>query len=1060
MKRLTLITLIFILGHTYSSFSQQNDWENELVISKNKLPARVTSYSYNSEKDAATSNRDLSNMMMLNGVWKFNFVPNSEDRPTDFFEAGFNASGWDNIEVPSCWEMKGYGTPIYTNSTYPFTPNPPNIERENPVGSYVKEIEIPESWIEKEVILHFGGVSSAFYLWVNGNEAGYSEDSRLPAEFNITKYLKPGKNKIAVQVFRWSDGSYLEDQDHWRMSGLHREVMLIAQPKVAINDYFVRTKFDATLTDAKLQIRPEIALTEKTALNGWTIEAKLMDASGKNILSEPLKIEVNKIVFERAPHRYRVPFALMEQTIKRPIKWSAENPYLYTLILLLKNNEGELVEARSSKIGFREIKIQNGALLVNGKKIKLMGVNRHDHDHIHGKTVFRDDIRRDVELLKQFNFNAVRTSHYPNDPYFYEVCDAYGIYVMDEANIETHGIGGQISNTPSWHYSMVDRVIRMVERDKNHPSIIAWSLGNESGSGPNHAAAAMWVKDFDPTRFLHYEGAQGDPNHPKYLNYGTPEQLENKRINHANPTDAPYVDVISRMYPTLEQLENLATSPYISRPIMSCEYAHAMGNSLGNMKEYWDLIRSHDNLIGGFIWDYVDQGILQTDKNGKEFFVYGGDFGDTPNSGNFCINGIITSDRQPKPPLWECKYVYQPFVFEAVDLKNGIINLVNRSDFSNSDKYEFRWTLSQDGKVIQKGIVPTVMVSPGDFKEIKIPFSQPKLIAGAEYWLRVSAHITKNEVWAAAGHEISKEQFKMPFYLAEQKNIAKGDVQMNETENQISVSGKGFSVEVDKKSGNLVSYKIDGNEILSNPLQPNFWRPETDNDERGWKSSLISGFWKDAASNLQNEDITTQKISNSEVKITVVRNIEEKVYLTYIYTISVDGAIKVDYHLNASNKLPMILRVGTEFGVPKTLSLMEYYGNGPWENYCDRNQAAEVNVYSGKVEDFIFEYVQPQECSNRTEVRWLKLVDAKGKGILIKGGQPLSTSVWPWTAEMLEEAKHTNELAETDFYTVNIDLFQSGVGGCDSWSANAIPIEKYQAKAGEYRYSFSISLLK
>ncbi|MHA7111666.1 glycoside hydrolase family 2 TIM barrel-domain containing protein [Sunxiuqinia elliptica] len=1047
---LTVILCLFVQG-----VCAQNDWENELMISQKKLPARVTSYSYSNEKDAVIGDRNLANILMLNGAWKFQFVDDDEKRPLDFFQSGFDVSGWDDIEVPSCWEMKGYGTPIYTNITYPFPVTLPNIDRENPVGSYVKEFELPQNWEDKEIILHFGGVSSAFYLWVNGKKAGYNQGSRLPAEFNITSLLKKGNNKIAVQVFRWSDGSYLEDQDHWRMSGIHREVMLLAQPKVALNDFFVRTKFDKNLSNALLQIRPEIKVQDNQNIDGWKLEAKLFDEENESVLSAPLELSLKTIVDEAYPQRDNVPFALLEQNISRPKKWSAETPYLYRLVLSITDNNGEIVEARSCKLGFRDVAVKNGALLVNGKKIKLYGVNRHDHNEREGKTVSREDIRRDLELIKQFNFNAIRTSHYPNDPYFYDLCDEYGVYVMDEANVETHGVNGLISNIPTWHYAILDRVIRMVERDKNHPSVISWSLGNESGCGPNHAAAAMWVKDFDPTRFLHYEGAQGDPNHPQYLPVNSAEWHNSNYHDLSNPTDPSYVDVISRMYPTLEQLENMANSPYIKRPIMPCEYAHAMGNSLGNMKEYWDLIHQYDNLIGGFIWDWIDQGILQKDDTGKEYYAYGGDFGDTPNDGNFCLNGIVTPDRKPKPALQECKYIYQPVVFEAVDLTQGKVRISNRFHFKHTGEYLFQWELMEDGKLLESGVLDDVIILPQSFGEFQVPLSSFKVRAGCEYWLRLSMHTTLDEVWAEKGFELAKEKFLLPFYIQTEPEVVKGSVKLEDQPENIKVLGKKFRVVIDKNSGNIVSYKTNDNEWLQKPIEPNFWRPQTDNDERGWKSHEKSGFWKDAAVKLNVVDIQTST-TESAVKVVVTKELEEKVSLVLTYTISADASVKVDYELDANKSLPMLLRVGSRLAVANQYSNLNYYGKGPWENYCDRNQAAEVDVYSGSVEDFLFEYSQPQECSNRTEVRWLELKNKNGKGLRISGDQPLSISVWPWTAEMLETATHTNQLKEEDFFTVNIDLFQSGVGGCNSWSDDAIPIEEYRAKSGYYEYQFRL----
>ncbi|MFV0594001.1 MAG: glycoside hydrolase family 2 TIM barrel-domain containing protein [Draconibacterium sp.] len=1033
----------------------QPDWENEQVISKQKLPGRATSYSYATETDALKGDRELSRMMSLDGSWKFHFVEDEGQRPLDFFQTGFDVAGWDDIEVPSCWEMKGYGTPIYTNITYPFPVDLPNIDRDNPVGSYVKEFEVPANWDNQEIILNFGGVSSAFYIWVNGQQAGYSQGSRLPAEFNITSLLKKGKNKIAVQVFRWCDGSYLEDQDHWRMSGIHREVLLLARPKVALNDFFVRTKLDENLVNAKLQIRPEITKDKNVDVSGWKIDARLFDTTSKNILKSPLEIPVEKVTDEHYPQRDNVPFALMEQEIVRPEKWSAETPYLYTLVLTLKDANGEVVEARSCKVGFREISIQNGALLVNGKKVKLYGVNRHDHSPVGGKTVSREETRRDLELIKQYNFNAIRTSHYPNDPYFYELCDEYGVYVMDEANVETHGVNGLISNIPGWHYSILDRVIRMVERDKNHPSVISWSLGNESGCGPNHAAAAMWVKDFDPTRFLHYEGAQGDPASPKYLPVGSQAWRKSFDYDLSNPTDPPYVDVISRMYPTLEQLENMANSPYIKRPIMPCEYAHAMGNSLGNMKEYWDLIRSHDNLIGGFIWDWIDQGILQTDDNGVEYFAYGGDFGDTPNDGNFCINGIITPDRKAKPAIEECKYIYQPVSFEAVDLSRGVVRVINRFNFTNTIGYEFSWTLMEDGKKLQNGVLDKLIIGPGEFVEVQVPVLKFQKKSGSEYWLRLSANTTKDEIWAPKGFELAKEKFRLPFYEKPDKQEIKGTIEVEDVE-ELIVKGKSFSVSINRHTGDIVSYKQGGVEVLARPVSPNFWRPQTDNDARGWKSDKVSGFWKTAADNfVVSEFERTEEAGKPVVK--VVSSIDDRVKLQRVYTFEADGTVHISYSLEADEQLPMLLRVGTQFAIKNEYQNMAFYGKGPWENYSDRNQAAEVDVYQGKVEDFVFEYIQPQECSNRTDVRWLELRNGKQKGIRIRGNQPLSTSVWPWSQEMLETATHTNQLKSDAYYTVNVDLVQAGLGGCDSWSDKAMPIEKYRVKSGNYEYKFSIA---
>ncbi len=545
---------------------KSNDWENPNVIHINKMPARVTSYSYDDSKQALKRDRNNASIKILNGQWKFNFVDKSEKRPLSFFEKDFNSSSWSTISVPSNWELQGYGTPIYTNADYPMFKDGkyaaedikvPYITRENPVGSYLKDFTVPTSWRDQQIILHFGGVTSAFYLWINGEKVGYSQGSRLPSEFDITDYVQNGKNSLALQVFRWSDGSYLEDQDHWRLSGIHREVMLMAQPKVAINDFHVKTSFNSDYSEAKLAIKPELSNIDDIKLKGWHVQGQLFDANGNAVLANQMKTTAEKITRIILPQRDQFKFGLLNATIKNPKLWTSETPNLYTLVLTLTNKAGEVVETRSNRIGFRDVKINDqGQLLLNGQSIKIIGVNRHDHHSTKGKALSREDLLADVLLMKRFNINAVRTSHYPNDPYFYDLCDEYGLYVMDEANVETHGVGGLFANLPEWNNAIVNRVVRMVERDKNHPSIISWSLGNESGTGPNFGAAAGWIKDFDPSRFIHYEGAQGDPTHPEYVGlskkYPTKEDKKNRYTNGANPTDPPFVDVISRMYPTIK----------------------------------------------------------------------------------------------------------------------------------------------------------------------------------------------------------------------------------------------------------------------------------------------------------------------------------------------------------------------------------------------------------------------------------------------------------------------------------------------------------------------------
>ena len=1049
MGVLSLIAAISVNGQT-------NDWENQQMISLNKMSARATSYSYTTEEKSIEGDRTKAEVLSLDGIWKFSFVADSKDRSLDFYKKNYDASKWNTIDVPSCWEMKGYGTPIYTNVVYPFTPKPPFIDRANPVGSYIQEFELPKKWNEKQLILHFAGVSSAFYLWVNGEKVGYSQGSRLPAEFDITNFIKKGKNKIAVQVFRWCDGSYLEDQDHWRMSGIHREVLLMAQPKVTINDYFVRTRLDSDYKDALLQIRPEINVTGDAHVKGWSLEVKLYEKATKINILKPLSISLDKIINEQYTARDHVLFGLLEQEIKNPLKWSAENPNLYTLVLNVLDANKNIIESRSSRIGFREVEILDGVLLVNGKAIKIMGVNRHDHSAVNGKTMTRDEIKKDVELMKQFNVNAVRTAHYPNDVYFYELCDEYGLYVMDEANIESHGIGGKLSNDLTWNHSFMARFTEMVERDKNHPSIISWSLGNESGCGPNHAAAAGWIKDFDPTRFIHYEGAQGLPESPLYMDYQSKAGKKKYHAEMSNPDDPAYVDVISRMYPSLDQLKTLLENPMINRPIIACEYAHAMGNSLGYFVEYWDLIRAHDKLAGGYIWDWIDQGITQTDEKGQDYFAYGGDFGDEPNLKNFCINGIIASDRTPKPQIWECKYVFQPIKFTSIDLNEGIINIKNRFNFTATTDFNFVWTVSEDGKEIQKGILKDIHIKAGLSKDLNLPIKSIKPKAGKEYWLRIAMVQKTKNLYSKVGFEVAKEQFKLP--IKKQANIKTrhSKLTINKKAFGVIVGNKNMEVRFDPSSGVLNSYIFKGKQLISKGIKANFWRPQTDNDQRGWKSHNLSKFWRNAGDHLKLVALTTKTLKNGDVEISVKQEIKDKIKFTQIYTISDNGFIHVNNDLKIEESVSMPIRIGTTFSTPNIYSNMSYYGNGPWENYSDRNGATDVDVYSGKVETFLHNYVKPQENGNRTGVRWLTLTNNKKRGLKIIGDHPLSISVWPWTAKQIEKALHTNELETNKDYTVNIDLVQLGVGGANTWTIKALTIKKYRLNAKKYHYGYTI----
>ncbi|MDO7136015.1 glycoside hydrolase family 2 TIM barrel-domain containing protein [Algibacter lectus] len=1079
LKQIVPVLLFFI--SVQFCFSQ-NDWENELMFEKNKMDARVPSYSFTNHSDALNGNRENARIKSLNGIWKFNYVEKSSERPSNFITETFEGgSDWHNIEVPSNWELQGFGQPIYSNIIYPFTPDiltggtrnfnymgpqPPQypfIEkyRDNPVGSYYRDFEVPKNWGNQSIILHFGGVSSAFYVWVNGEKIGYSQGSRLAAEFDITDYVTIGKNRVAVQVFRWSDGSYLEDQDMWRLSGMHREVLLLAQPKIALNDFFIRTKFEKNLNDAKLEVRPKLWVKEKQDnLKGWKIKAQLYDADNNKVLTESMSASIEDIFYERWPQRDITKFAFLEATIKSPIKWSAEHPYLYTLVLDVTNPEGKTMESRSQKIGFRNIEFsKENELLINGKSIKIKGVNRHDHSPTKGKALTREDMRKDVELLKQFNFNAVRTSHYPNDPYFYDLCNEYGLYVMGEANIETHHLGSYAPQQSNLAIPILRRITRMVERDKNHPSIISWSMGNEAGTGPAFAAAAGWIKDFDPSRFIHYEGAQGDPTDPNYKE-GKEGQEVFRGSAHANPNDPNYVDIISRMYPEIYQLKHMLKSEHINRPIIMCEYAHAMGNSIGSLNDYWKLIRENKNFIGGFIWDMIDQGLEKTNDNGETFYAYGGDFGDIPNDQNFCINGVFSPDRKPNPHAWECKYIFQPFAFEDADIKKGEIKVTNRFSFSDLSDYDVRWTLSKNGKALQSGTLKPQSIPAGTIGTINIPYKSTTFKEDSEYWLRISVHEKTNRLWTTKGYEIAKDQILLkPRKITNSyTSTSKDAIHIEDKGDNILVKSNTFSATISKTNGELFSYVIKNTEQLYSPLRPNFYRPPIDNDVRGTSSKLFKAskkVWQNMPDKLAKNTVIQHAIKNNTAKITVNQKDNNQVLLETIYIFFSDGTIAVKINLDADESLPNLIRFGVTLGVNDEFKNTSFYGRGPWGNYLDRKLGAEVDEYVMKTDDLFHNYIQPQENGNHCDVRWLQLTCNNNSGIQISGKPEFGFSIWPYSAENIEQARHPYELKPQGFYTLNLDLIQMGIGGTLS---EMLP--HYLINSGKYNFEFKISPLK
>lgn len=1045
------------------SVYNREPFEDPLVSGINRDQSRTTAYSFTTVEDALNGDRTKSGRYIsLNGEWDFSFALKPADSPKDFYKS--KVSGWKKIVVPSSWEMQGYDKPIYKSAVYPFRPvNPPHVPQDyNGVGCYQKTFAIPANWKNMNVTLHFGGVSSAYKLWINGKFAGYAEDSFLPSEFNITPYLQEGENVISVWVIRWSDGSFLEDQDQWRMSGIHREVYLHAEPSLRIADFFYQTKLDKEYKDAVLSIRPRIENLTGHEAPGYVLKAQLYDANNQPVLTAALQKTTEEIINEIHPRLDRVKFGLMETTINNPKKWSPEEPNLYKLVLTLEDSTGNVLEVKTCKLGFRSIEFRksDSKLLINGKLTYLYGVNRPDHHPTRGKALTRGDILQDIKTIKQFNFNCVRLSHYPSDPYLLDLCDEFGIMVIDEANLETHGLGGKLSHDAAWAGAYVERISRMALRDKNHPSIIMWSLGNEAGSGPNHAAMAAWIKDFDMTRPLHYEPALGSPKEESYIDPSDPRYLKSNDHSHRiqNPLDQYYVDVISRMYPSDYTAPLLVNQPNGDhRPIFFCEYAHAMGNSAGNLKEFWDQWRSIPRVIGGCIWEFKDQGLEKTDSAGVKYYAYGGDYGERYFD-NFTIKGVVNADGRPKGAMYECKRIFQPIQCEWADASKGLIKIINRSEVKNVNSYTTLLEVKEDGKTIVNELVGGINVLPGEETSYDVSSSLPKMKPNSEYHLIIKFVLRKNELWSPAGFEIAINQLKMTNDAKQQKqqNFT-STLSLKEDDGSIQLIGKDFTISFNKVNGALSSYVQNSIEQLKTPLLPHFTRPQTDNDKRGWKTHRVLKQWYEAVPKLVN--ISTGKFDGKNGSGILVKSIYSLIHdsaiVTVCYEVYGNGVIQVNYDLKTKQGLPNIPRVGIQLGVERSYEKIEWFGRGPFENYIDKNYGADVGIYNLPINDFMEPYVVPQENGNRTDVRWMYLHNQKSKdGLLIVADSLLSMSAWPYTEENISKAKHTTDLKPAGFITLNIDLIQMGVGGNDSWSDVAAPLEKYQIKAKNYQYSF------
>jgi len=1213
----------------------QMDWENQHIIGANKEPPFACHVPYADRASALAGEADRSPFIRpLNGTWKFHWSPDPSHRPADFYRPGFSDQAWADIAVPGNWQTQGHGVPLYVNIRYPFKKDPPRVMGEpppdyttfahrNPVGSYRRTFTVPKDWKGRHVFIQFEGVDSAFYLWVNGKKVGYSQGSRTPAVFRITEYLKDGENLLAVEVYRYSDGSYLEDQDFWRLSGIFRDVTLWSSADLDLRDVFVHTDLDEAYRDANLSVDVTVQNLGPAA-GRFLVDAELVGPDGATVrrfagMARPTAVEPG-----------RSTTLTLTETIENPAKWSAEQPNLYRLVLTLKDEDGKTLEVIAQPVGFRTVEIRNTQLLVNGKAIYVKGVNRHEHDPTTGHTVTVESMIQDICLMKRHNINTVRTSHYPNDVRWYDLCDRYGLYLIDEANVESHGMGyGKecLAKDPSWKKAHVDRIRRMVERDKNHPSIIIWSLGNEAGNGVNLEAAYDWVKARDPSRPVLCERAGEARNN----------------------------DIFANMYSTIARLKKYAAGTP-SKPAILCEYAHAMGNSVGNLQDYWDTFEAHRVLQGGCIWDWVDQGLykpvprgrvvtsradppvrgvvmgtadrsagvtgavvldnhpaldltgpftlevefrrgqpsgfcpllskgdhqylLRLDGrglnftlyhgtwkglavpydhlglkngwncatavydgsymilyvNGKEvgrerfsgpidsspfavnigrnseetsrvatvpirqvriysralgpqevrdpadrrpdglvldmdlrqvsaesvplgrgdrFFAYGGDFGDQPNDGNFCINGLVQPDRRPNPSLAEVRKVYQNIRVEPVDLKAWRFRVVNKYFFTNLNEFEARWTLRVNGRVALSGSLARLEIPPGESREIMCRPADP--LPPGEHLLTLSFHLPEDTRWAKKGHCVAWDQFALPSgttVLAAPAAKPAGTVELEETPDAFILTARKVRVAINRKTGALDSYTVGGTEMLAEPLAPNFWKVPNDNQYRN-KYLQRLGPWRTAAARRQVLGVDAKKADGA---VTVIARMKLPVGPSDYrvrYTVSGNGRVEVQANYTPGKAdLPLIPKFGMAMAVPKQFDTIEWYGRGPQETYWDRKTGGEIAIYRLPLEAFIHPYVRPQDNANRTDTRWFTLTDSQGRGLKVSAvGHPLSFSAWPYTMADLESATHDYQLPRRHAITVNIDHKLHGVGGDNSWGARTHP--QYTLPGGNpYAYGF------
>ena len=1024
MNKFFYLTALYACSFTASAQTFK-EWQDPQVNEINRAPMHSTFFAYEDLESASVSVKEKSaNYMTLNGTWKFFWVANADERPTDFYRIGYNDKGWDDMQVPAVWELNGYGDPIYVNVGYAwrnqYKNNPPYVPVEkNHVGSYRKEIIVPADWKGKDIIAHFGSVTSNMYLWINGKFVGYSEDSKLEAEFDVTKYLKPGEeNLIAFQVFRWCDGTYLEDQDFFRYSGVGRDCYLYARNKNRIDDIRITPDLDSNYKDGKLDVELKLKGNNKVKL-------ELLDACGNVVAEKEVKGSGN---------------VNTDLQLENPVKWTAETPYLYTLRASVSKGS-VITEVVPVNVGFRKIEIKNAQILVNGQPVLFKGANRHEMDPDGGYVVSRERMLQDIQIMKKFNINAVRTCHYPDNAYWYELCDKYGIYMVAEANIESHGMGygeSTLAKNKKYAKAHMERNIRNVQRNFNHPSIIFWSLGNEAGYGPNFEAAYDWIKAEDPSRAVQYEQAGKTGK----------------------------TDIFCPMYYRYKGCEEYSKDANSEKPLIQCEYAHAMGNSEGGFKEYWDLVRKYPKYQGGFIWDFVDQSCRWTGENGKMIYAYGGDFNRFDASdNNFCDNGLISPDRVPNPHMYEVGYFYQNIWTTPADLSKGELNIYNENFFTDLSSYRMEWQLLKDGKIVRSGILDNLKVEPQQIAKVKLDLGETD---NTGEWLLNVSYVQKiTEHLLPAGHVVARNQIVVRPYEAPEMqiaNVAQSNIKVSqpvvndENSNCLEISGESFNIQFNKSNGFMDYYEVNGTAMIKEGAQltPNFWRAPTDNDY-GAGLQKKNAVWRNPEMKLLslNHDVVDGMVVVSaeyEMKsVSAKLNIE--------YTVNNVGAVKVTQKMisDKSAKVADMFRFGMQLVMPESFEKIIYYGRGPIENYSDRNHSADLGIYNQTVTEQFYPYIRPQENGTKTDIRWWKLLNNEGKGLIFVSESPFSASALHYTIESLDDGeqkdqRHSFEVEPSPLTNFLIDKAQQGLACEDSWGA--IPLPQYRLPYGDYEFTF------